>query len=128
MKEYRGLIAFMLAICVVVVALFVFAPTIKAKYEAHRTAVKQAGDEENYETLDKVESTARAMISSYKSDLLMYETYIESEDEEEQGWAKQAKIRANKTAIQYNEYILKNSFVWKDNVPEDIDTELAIIE
>jgi hypothetical protein len=58
----------------------------------------------------------------------MYETYIESDEEEEQEWAKQAKIRANKTAIQYNEYILKNNYVWKDNIPDDIDSELEIIK
>lgn len=40
----------------------------------------------------------------------------------------QAKIRANSTAISYNEYILKNSFLWADNIPEDIKSKLEIIE
>lgn len=37
-------------------------------------------------------------------------------------------MRANKTAVSYNNYILKNSFIWSDNVPEDIREELDIIE
>lgn len=85
-------------------------------------------DEDSYENRKVVEDTCRAMISSYKSDKITYETYIDSADEEEQGWAKQAKIRANSTATQYNEYYLKNSFIWEDNVPSDIDTQLPILE
>ena len=29
-------------------------------------------------------------------------------------------MRANKTANSYNEYVLKNSYVWNGNVPIDI--------
>ena len=37
-------------------------------------------------------------------------------------------MRANKTANSYNEYILKNSFVWSENIPSDIRSELDIVE
>jgi hypothetical protein len=47
---------------------------------------------------------------------------------EKQGWGEQAKMRANKTAATYNAYILENTFVWKDNVPEDIKRELPIVK
>ena len=50
-----------------------------------------------------------------------------SDNEEKQSWAEQAKMRANKTANTYNEYILKNSYVWEGNIPEDIDRSLQII-
>lgn len=89
--------------------------------------VQRADDATNYETLREVESTCRSMIASYQSDRLMYEQYKDSDSEEEQSWAQNARIRANRTAITYNEYILKNSFVWTGNVPEDIDQELEII-
>ena len=89
--------------------------------------VQRADDATNYETLREVESTCRSMIASYQSDRLMYEQYKDSDSEEEQSWAQNARIRANRTAITYNEYILKNSFVWAGNVPEDIDQELEII-
>ena len=89
--------------------------------------VQKADDATNYETLREVESTCRSMIASYQSDRLMYEQYKDSSVDEEQSWAQNARTRANKTAITYNEYILKNSFVWAGNVPEDIDQELEII-
>lgn len=85
---------------------------------------QKAIDNVSYERLKKVEDTARAMIATYKSDKLIYETYKNADNE----LATQAKIRANKIAITYNEYILKNSFQWQGNVPSDIYNQLEIIE
>lgn len=81
---------------------------------------QKVDDATNYNTIREVENSCRAMIASYNSDKLIYEQYKNSEEKEEQGWAQQAKIRVNKTASTYNEYILKNSFVWKENIPKDI--------
>lgn len=90
--------------------------------------VQEADNNTNYETLKKVEDTCRAMISSYESDKLIYEQYKDSDNEEKQSWAEQAKMRANKTASSYNNYILKNEYVWKGNVPSDIYMTLPYIE
>ena len=81
---------------------------------------QKAIDNVSYERLKKVEDTARAMIATYKSDKLTYEAYKNTDAE--------AKIRANRTAVAYNEYILKNSFQWKGNIPSDIYNQLEIIE
>ena len=35
--------------------------------------------------------------------------------------------RANQTATVYNEYILKNNYVWNNNIPSDIYMTLEII-
>ena len=91
-------------------------------------AIQKVDDATNYETLQKVENTARAMISSYESDKLTYEQYKDSDNAEKQSWAEQAKMRANKTATTYNNYLLENSFVWKGNIPADISSELPIIQ
>ena len=88
---------------------------------------RKIDDATNYETKKKVEDTCRAMISSYNSDKLTYEQYKDSDNEEKQSWAEQAKMRANKTASTYNNYILENSFVWENNVPDDIQRELAYL-
>ena len=88
---------------------------------------RKIDDATNYETKKKVEDTCRAMISSYNSDKLTYEQYKDSDNEEKQSWAEQAKMRANKTASTYNNYILENSFVWEGNVPTDIQKELAYL-
>ena len=116
-----------LACMVIAVAMFLTPMGVKlVKSWGHDLQV--AADETDYDTLKKVEDTARSMIASYKSDVLTYETYINSDNEEEQSWAKQAKIRANTTAISYNEYYLKNSYVWKENIPEDICYTLEQVE
>lgn len=85
---------------------------------------QKAIDNISYDRLKKVEDTARAMITTYKSDKLTYEAYKNTDEE----LATQAKIRANRTAVAYNEYILKNSFQWKGNIPSDIYNQLEIIE
>ena len=85
-------------------------------------------DATNYETRKKVEDSCRAMVASYEADKLTWEQYKDSESEEQRSWAEQAKMRANRTAANYNNYILKNSYVWNDNIPEDILSELEIIK
>ena len=85
-------------------------------------------DRTSYDTRKKVEDTCRSMIASYKTDKATYEMYKTSDNEEKQSWAEQAKMRANKTANTYNEYILKNSFVFEGNIPTDIETRLMIID
>ena len=77
---------------------------------------------------DVVEETCRSMISSYNADNLTYEQYKDSTSELEQSWANSAKIRANQTASTYNNYIINNSYVWKDNVPNDIYMQLAYLQ
>lgn len=84
-------------------------------------------DRTNYATMKKVEDSCRSMIASYKTDKATYEMYKDSDNEEKQSWGEQAKMRANKTANTYNEYVLKNSYVWDGNIPNDIYTNLQVI-
>ena len=58
----------------------------------------------------------------------MWMQYKDSEDAEQRGWADAAKIRANKAALTYNEYFMKNSYVFEGNIPYDIYTRLDILE
>ena len=85
-------------------------------------------DATNYDTLKNVEDACRSMQASYESDRLTYEQYKDSDNEEKQSWAEQAKMRANKTAVIYNEYILKNNYVWNNNIPSDIQSELPVVD
>ena len=104
------------------------APTGKALWNNWFYNVQKADDDTNYKTRKKVEDTCRAMMSSYETDKLTYEQYINSDNDEKKSWAEQAKMRANKTASTYNNYILENSFVWEDNIPSDINYKLEYIE
>lgn len=107
---------------------FKLTPTGRTIWNNWFHAVQKADDRTNYETRKEVEDTCRAMIASYNADKLMYEQYKDADTSEKQSWGEQAKIRANKTASSYNNYILKNSYVWKENVPDDIYMTLEYLE
>ena len=85
-------------------------------------------DTTNYNTRKDVEDSCRAMIASYEADKLTWEQYKDSESSEQRSWADQAKMRAHRTVAPYNNYILKNSYVWSENIPDDILSELDPIE
>ena len=90
--------------------------------------VQKADDASRYSTRKQVEDTVRAMIASYEADALTYEQYRDSQSDEQRSWAEQAAMRANRTASIYNNYILQNSYVWEDNIPDDIRYELEPLE
>ena len=89
--------------------------------------MEKAG-ENNYDNRRMVEEQCRSYIASYKADKLGYEQYKDSESELERSWAQSYKQRANRTAATYNEYITKNSYVFKGNIPWDIPLSLAYLE
>ena len=130
MKDFFAILGIIILI-IAVVGLPVFfgaTPTGKAMWNNWFHEVQKVGDATNYETRKKVEDTCRAMIASYNADKFTYEQYKDSDNEEKQSWAEQAKMRANKTASTYNNYILENEYVWQGNVPNDIDYRLKYIE
>lgn len=127
----KGWIVLIVVIVTLLIGATIFfsaTPAGKAMWNNWFHDVQKADDATNYETLKKVEDTCRSMIASYNSDKLTYEQYKDSDNEEKQEWAEQAKMRANKTASTYNNYILKNEYVWKGNVPSDIYMTLPYIE
>ena len=129
MKTFGYVCLVVLLILVIALPIFFNATPIgKAMWNNWFHTVQKVDDDTNYKALKKVEDTCRSMIASYEADKLTYEQYKDSDNEEKRGWAEQAKMRANKTVSSYNNYILKNSYVWKNNVPADIYLELAIIE
>lgn len=121
-------------LCVVVVLLiaaciyFNCTPSGKTSWNNWFHAVQEADDKSAYETKKNVEDTCRAMIAQYEADKLKYEQYKDSDNAEKQSWAENAKMRANNTAASYNNYILKNNYVWEDNIPSDIYRTLPYIE
>lgn len=102
--------------------------SMTGRYHTWRNDIMQTADLTRYETRKQVEDTCRATIVSYESDKNTWELYKDHEDAEQRGWADAARLRANKAAVTYNEYILKNSYVFEGNVPEDILAELPLIE
>lgn len=127
MENFLKGLGIVIAILLIVFGIAYLTPGGRAAINTYFFDVQKVDDATNYDTIKEVEDTCRAMISSYESDKLTFEQYKDSDNEEKQSWAEQAKMRANKTASTYNNYILKNSFVWKGNVPSDIKLELEII-
>ena len=111
-----------------IILFLILTPAGRSLWNTTVYEIIKVDDETNYEKLKEVEDTCRSMISSYTSDKLIWEQYKDSTNEEKQSWGEQAKMRANKTAATYNEYILKNSYVWNGNIPKDIKKELPYIE
>lgn len=127
MSKYKNLLIFALVALLLVLIGWAVTPTGRANVNEHFYNVQKADDATRYATRKKVEDSCRAMITSYTGDKITFEQYKDSSSEEKQSWAEQARIRANKTAAAYNEYILKNSFVWAGNIPADIKQELPYI-
>lgn len=126
MSDHPVLIALAVLAAVVLVGVAILGLT--GAWNRFAFQVQKIDDATNYRTIKQVEDSCRAMISSYTADKLTYEQYKDSDSQEQQSWAAQAKMRANKTAASYNEYILKNSFVWEDNIPKDIQRRLKYLE
>lgn len=127
----RGLKAIMIALLVCVVLVLVLygtVPRFRTWANGIFHDVQKADDASRYSTRKQVEDTARAMIASYEADALTYEQYRDSQSDEQRSWAEQAAMRANRTASTYNNYILQNSYVWEDNIPDDIRYELEPLE
>lgn len=122
------IVAVVSTILIMAILFFTLVPSGRAIWNSYKHTLHKVDDTTRYQTRKKVEDSCRAMISSYTSDIMTYEQYKDSANIEKQGWAEQAKMRANKTAASYNEYVLKNSYVWDGNVPNDIRKQLDYIK
>lgn len=127
MKIWKWLGIILTVILIAGLIFFKLTPTGRSIWNQYRFTMHKT-DEITYEQRKNVEDTCRAMISSWNFDVLTYKQYKDADTAEKQGWAEQAKMRANRTAASYNEYILKNSFVWAGNVPADIYAAIDYIE
>lgn len=128
MKNDDKSLAVLLIVVVIAVGLWAFSPQITGTLNQKNYEVQKVNEKTSYKLKKEVEDTARSMVASYKKDKLSYEQYKNSDDPEHKSWAESYKQRANSTAIKYNEYILKNSYVWDGNIPEEISYELEVVD
>lgn len=127
----RKIIILCVVLAILLIAGLIFfkaTPLGRYIWNNYQHTLHKIDDSTTYETRKQVEDTCRAMIASWEADLLTYKQYKDSDKEEQQSWAEQAKMRANKTASEYNNYILKNSYVWNGNIPSDIYGAIENIE
>ena len=128
MSNTEKVLTVFLVVLALVVSCFCLTPAGVALRNSYGFAVQKVDDATSFHTRKKVEDTCRAMIANYEADRISYEQYKDNPDPEKQGWAEQVKMRANRTAASYNEYYLKNSFVWSGAVPSDIRCSLPYLE
>lgn len=115
-----------LSVIAIIVVLFFSATAIgRTVWNTYWHDVEKADDNTSYENRKKVEDTARAYISSYNADVDIYNTYCNDENENMKSYAESARIRAIQTANSYNDYLQKNSYVWADNMPDDLPSTLS---
>ena len=128
MEEFLCKLVVVVTTVVILLGCFYVTPWGRAVINSVDYANHKIDETTSYALKKEVEDTCRAMISSYEADKLTYEQYKNSTNKEKTEWAEQAKMRANKTAASYNNYILKNNYVWSGNVPKDIYTKLEYIK
>ena len=123
-KGFTAFVSVIVTLLVIAIIFFGFVPAGRRVLLGYDFAMQKAG-EVSYQNRKDVEDTCRSMIASYKADVNIYNLYKYSENTNQKNYADSALIRAINTATQYNEYVLKNSFVWSDNVPADIYMSLS---
>jgi len=123
----KKLFIFLIVICLFIAGCVVFFTATPAGQKIWNS-MQSTNDKSESETKKKVEDRCRGMIVAYNNDVHTYELYKDDITEYYRSIAEDARIRANQTASQYNEYFEKNKHVWNGNIPEDIVSELEIIE
>ena len=95
------------------------------KYEA---TLKDIDYNTDYDSVREIEETLRSYIASYEADKIVYETNKNATDKESIVLANAARSRANRTAATYNQFYLKNNYIWEENIPVDIRSQLEYIQ
>lgn len=126
-KFFTALLCVVLVLVIGLSVFFRYVPAGRAMWLNYTHTIQKVEDRFSYETRKQVEDDCRAMIANYEADKLTWETYKDNTSAERQDYALAAKARANRTASMYNEFILKNSYVFEGNIPLDIVSELPII-
>lgn len=125
-KRYYVIIGVVAALLIGTAIFFGATPVGRKLVTGYEADMEKAG-EDTYTNKKKVEDTCRAYYASYKADKAGYEQYKDDADEYYSRLAQQYKQRANQTATTYNEYFLKNEYVWKGNVPSDLPRHLDLL-
>lgn len=131
MKFLQGLGALFISLLIVLLLYITFIPSGRAMFNEYAFGMERIDEEIDYTNRKMVEDTARSMIANYefaRSEYESYVTYCDTDDKDRCQRALDAKTSANKTATNYNNYILKNKYLWRNNMPSDIFYELEIIK
>ena len=118
-KVFVLVVVFILVVIIGVVVYFGLIPSGIEKWNGFRYK-----DTITAEMKKEVENTCLSMIASWETDA---QTYKENKGIDETV-ANEARMSANKTAESYNDYILKNGYVFGETLPEGVYAVIEPIE
>ena len=127
------LASFLALLLVLFLGAYTFIPSVRWAVNEYVFMMERVDEETDYGNRKQVEDTARSMISNYEFAVGEYETYkvfceTAQYDKDRCQRALDSKTSANKTASTYNNYLLKNKFLFKGNMPADIYYALETIK
>lgn len=96
----------------------------RGRWNRYQHNLKTVDDATVYATRRQAEDTCRSMQAMYRADADAARMYADAGNTE---LATQAAVRANRTAAAYNEFVLKNRYVWSGNTPPDIAAALEYV-
>ena len=117
MDKFLFFIAIMI-ITAIAVSLVYFGLTPQGREIWKQYQQKKTDDRITDEQRKEVEDTCRKMIASWEADLYLYKQTKNIE----------AKERANRTAAEYNKYILQNGYVFGETLPDGVFAVIDSIE
>ena len=109
---------------VVLLVIAFLIPGSRAVINEYIFGIRRVDEQINYNNRKSVEDTARSVIvnyNTYKNEYEMYKNYCEKPEDK-------SKLLANQAAEQYNEYLQKNNYIFKGNLPRDIPVYLEKID
>ena len=131
-KGYKAIIIFGVVLLIGILIFFNGTKTGRAIINNWQYGLQKTDDATKYATRKQVEDTCRSMVATYNKDKVEYESnmklYKETNDDYYLEIATGYRQQTNSTASTYNNYILKNSYVFEGNVPADIFMELEMLK
>lgn len=107
-------------------------PGSRAVINEYIFGIRRVDEQINYNNRKSVEDTARSVIvnyNTYRNEYGLYKDYCNKPEEKNKCQrALDSKILANQAAEQYNEYVQKNNYIFKGNLPQDIPAYLEKID
>lgn len=107
-------------------------PGSRAVINEYIFGIRMVDEQINYNNRKSVEDTARSVIvnyNTYRNEYELYKDYCNKTEEKSKCQrALDSKFLANQAAEQYNEYVQKNNYIFKGNLPRDTPAYLEKID
>ena len=115
-------------VLIAAIVFFGFTPVGRGVFSRYEHDLTKEEQDNNYANRKAVEDSARATLTDYNRNLALYNQYKDDESDFGKQMAAAYKTQAITDATKYNDYITKNRYLWKDNLPPDLPNFLPLPE